>query len=95
MSKTKKKESKKFREIRDRIMECNEEALLANGFEAALIGYVEIFSKTIALYDKAKCLKILQRQGMSEDEASEFFEFNTQGAWMGEGTPAFATILRK
>ena len=32
---------------------------------------------------------------MEYDEAIEFFEFNTIGAWAGEGTPAFANIMRK
>jgi hypothetical protein len=27
--------------------------------------------------------------GMSEEEAEEFYEFNTIGAWMGDGTPIF------
>ncbi len=85
-----------FKEIKARIAECNEEALMADGFEDALIGYVEIYHDTIALYDKEKCLKILmKRDGMTAEEASEFFEFNTQGAYVGKGTPAFATIIKK
>lgn len=76
-----------FSDIKERITECNEEALLADGFEEALIGYVEIYYKTVALYDKAKCLEILQkRDGMTAEEASEFFEFNTQGR-TPESTP--------
>lgn len=82
-------------EIHDRIFELNEDALLADGFGDALIGYVEIFSKTLALYDKAKCLEILmKRDGMTEDEAVEFFDFNVTGSYVGDSTPAFATILR-
>lgn len=91
--KTKRKE---FLKIKEAVSNANEKALLANGFEDALIGYVEIFHRAIALYDKEKCLKILQeRDGMTEDEASEFFEFNIQGAYVGEETPGFATILRE
>lgn len=30
---------------------------------------------------------------MSEEEAEEFFEFNTQGAWVGKRTPVFLTLL--
>jgi hypothetical protein len=74
-------------------MEANEEALLADGFEGALIGIAEVFHTSVALYDKGKCLEILMlRDHMSHDEASEFFEFNVQGAYVGENTPAFATI---
>lgn len=87
------KSKEKFQEIVARLTEQNEKALLADGFEAALIGIVEIFHRSIALYDKEKCLEILmKRDGMSREDASEFFEFNVQGAYVGENTPAFATI---
>jgi hypothetical protein len=29
------------------------------------------------------------KQGMDEEEAEEFFSFNTLGAWVGENTPLF------
>lgn len=85
-----------FETIKGMIGDANEEALLADGFEDALIGYVEIFSKLIALYDKEKCIEILMvRDNMSYEDAYEYFEFNVTGSFVGEGTPAFATILRK
>ena len=31
----------------------------------------------------------MTRDGMSNDEAIEFFEFNIEGAWMGDTTPLF------
>ena len=93
-----------FNECRDLVQEGNEEALLADGFEDALIGTVELWMpsgngaapRTLALYDKAKCIDILvKRDGMSPDEAFEYLEYNTLGAYAGENTPAFATIFRK
>jgi hypothetical protein len=27
--------------------------------------------------------------GMTYEEAEEFYEFNTLGSWVGDGTPAF------
>jgi hypothetical protein len=70
------------------------EILLADGFEAALIGVVERCGMyPTALYDKDKCIGILvARDGMTQDEAEEFFEFNVLGAWVGAGTPCFATL---
>jgi hypothetical protein len=96
MKSTKKaSQSKEFTRIKETLAEIDEQILLADGFEEALIGYVEIFNKTIALYDRDKCLDILmKRDGMDYDSAVEFFEFNTTGAYVGEHTPAFATILR-
>ena len=71
-----------------------EEALLADGFEDALIGYVEVFNRTVALYDRAKCIEILMEDGMSDEEANEYFNYNVVGAYVGEATPAFATLVR-
>jgi hypothetical protein len=84
-----------FDELRNAVAEINPVALLADGYEDALIGYVERFGQPpIALYDRRKCIEILMlRDRMSYNEAEEFFEFNSIRAWMGENTPAFATIL--
>lgn len=79
---------------RDFISEVNEEMLFADGFDDALIGYVERFGQPpLALYDREKCIGILMQEGMSHEEAEEFFEFNVIGAWMGENTPCFATLM--
>lgn len=82
--------------IRDELAEIDEEILCADGFDEALIGYVERFGQpTIALYDLDKCYEVMmERDGMTYEEAAEYFEFNIIGAWMGEYTPAFATILK-
>lgn len=32
---------------------------------------------------------------MSKEEAEEYFEYNTLGAWFGEGTPMFATFINQ
>lgn len=68
-----------------------EELLLADGFEAALIGTGERCGQpTIAVYDREKCIEVLEkRDGMTQEEANEFFEFNVVGAWVGEQTPIF------
>jgi hypothetical protein len=42
-----------------------------------------------AVYDVQKCIANLMAKGMTEDEANEFFEFNTEGTWVGDGTPVF------
>ena len=70
--------------------------MLADGFEDALVGYVQRFDfeTPVALYDWDACLRILvERDGMSPEGAQEFFEYNTLGAWMGPGTPCFARLL--
>ncbi|WP_433358607.1 hypothetical protein [Streptosporangium sp. CA-115845] len=74
--------------------------LLADGFDDALIGVVEGWfagnvHTLVALYDVERCVQILMREGMDEEEAREFIDFNVTGAYVGEGTPAFATIYRQ
>lgn len=71
------------------------EALLADGFEAALVGYAERFSSgPLALYDRDECIQILiDRDGMTYEEAGEYFCFNVTGSWVGEKTPVFARFL--
>jgi hypothetical protein len=32
---------------------------------------------------------LVKRDGMSPEEAREFFEYNTVGSWVGEETPIF------
>tara|TARA_R110000744_G_scaffold241094_2_gene358444 strand:- start:1213 stop:1473 length:261 start_codon:yes stop_codon:yes gene_type:complete len=74
------------------LMEENDEYLMADGFDDAIIGTVERFGiDSIVLYDKFKCIDILmERHEMTEDEAIDFFYYNVLGSWIGEYTPAFA-----
>jgi hypothetical protein len=77
------------RERLDLWLEANDEGvLLADGFDEALVGIARIFNTLVAIYDRELCLVILQRD-MPYAEAEEFFEFNTQGAYVGEQTPGF------
>jgi hypothetical protein len=82
-------------EIAEELQELDETILTADGFENALIGYVQVFSRIVALYDRAKCISILmERDGMTHEDAEEYFDYNVVGAYVGEKTPAFATILK-
>jgi hypothetical protein len=80
----------------DEIAAIDENILVADGFEEALIGYAGVNGCTVALYDRDKCLSILvKRDAMTYVEAEEFFEYNVEGAYVGPNTPLFATILRR
>lgn len=66
------------------------DALLADGFESAFIGWGTQFSRAVAIYDYAKCVQILvTRDGMSPEDAMEFIEFNVTGSYCGDNTPVF------
>jgi hypothetical protein len=80
-------------ELREWIAEHNPDALLADGFEDAIVGVAERCGQpTLVVYDVARCLDILmQRHGMTDEAAAEYFSFNTLGAWVGEHTPLYLT----
>lgn len=73
----------------------DQEILLADGFEQAFMGVAESFgSAPKACYDSNKCIDILvERDGMTLEEAVEYFEFNVTGAYVGEFTPAFISLF--
>jgi hypothetical protein len=76
------------------LAELNGEALLADGLEAAMIGYtVNHHHAHVAVYDIDKCMSVLvERDKMTPDEADEFLSFNTLGAYVGENGPLFVRI---
>lgn len=73
--------------VLDRILEDHpdEEFLLADGFEEAIVGY-EITSMKI-IYDYNKMVEILVRDGLDEIDAIEYLDYNVLGAYVGEKTP--------
>ena len=71
------------------------EILLADDFDDAFIGTAERCGmQAVAAYDEQKCIEILMSQGMDEEEAREYFEYNTFGTWVGEKTPIFINLYR-
>lgn len=68
--------------------------LLADRFNDALIGTAERAGmRDVAAYDAEKCIQILiDRDGMSAQEAHEFFYFNVLGSWVGKKTPVFVWV---
>jgi len=77
-------------------------ALLADGFEDALIGYGTRFNYPVAVYDYERCIAILEEQFRLGDdeptddeerdyylEAVEYFDFNVGGGYYGDSTPVF------
>ena len=66
------------------------ELVLADGFDDCIVGIGRQFTRTFVVYDYEKVIKKLKkRDGMSDEEAVEWFEFNVVGAWVGESTPVF------
>lgn len=72
----------------------DEEMIIYPDLVDAFIGISWQFTNgPLATYDREKVLEIfMDRDGMSADEAAEFFEINTQSLWVGERTPVFVTF---
>lgn len=74
----------------DKLLKEREQSiLLADGLEEAFIGIGYQFHTPLAIYSKSKALQCLEKEGMSELEAIEFFDYNIAGAYVGEQTPIF------
>lgn len=70
------------------LLGSEDEILLADGFDEALIGHAAGMEPR-AVYDYDRCIDVLVEDGMTYEEALEYFEFNTVGAHVGEQTPVF------
>lgn len=78
---------KKFFEKYQHILE-EEEVLLAEGFDKALMGLDMISNR--AIYDSKKMIQILMKdESMTLQEAVEYLEYNTWNAYVGDKTPIF------
>ena len=93
---------------RDWIAERNPDALLADGFDQAILGICEVFgSPPVVAYDREECIQILIAQAhhpgnvsLLNDadyadlraQAETFFEINVAGSYMGAHTPAWIHI---
>ena len=63
-------------------------ALFFDGLDEALMGSGSQYSKKLlAVYSSSKIIKCLIREGMTEEEALEYYNFNIACAWVGDGTP--------
>jgi hypothetical protein len=68
--------------------------LKADGLDEAIIGQALVWlgneREEVLVYSCEKIMEILMvRDGMSQEEAHEFIEFNIEGAYMGNQTPIF------
>ena len=73
---------------KEHIADINSEALFADGFDDAIVGYDAVGFRVV--YDYDKCSDILmERDSMTEHEAHEYMEFNVVSAHVGDFTPIF------
>ena len=66
---------------------------MCDGFDDAIIGIAErINLGPVVAYSVEKIIDIMiTRDGMTYEDAYEYFDYNIRGAWVGENTPIFIT----
>lgn len=78
----------------DALLESRDESLLlADGFDDAFIGVSDRMNEPLlAVYSYDKMVEVLKsRDGMTDEEACEYIDFNVVGAWVGDRTPIWVT----
>ena len=78
--------------IIEKIAEINPKAITLEGLDKAIVGTSLTVDDELPrlAYSVEKILEILtNRDGMTRDEAQEFFDFNIFNAYMGEYNPSF------
>jgi hypothetical protein len=77
--------------------ETEETVLSADGLEGAIVGiaYPWQTQRTPTLvYNREKAIEIIMESSdCTHEEAEEYFEFNTAGAYVGSQTPIFITAI--
>jgi hypothetical protein len=80
-------------EILEHLAEYGEEALLMeprSEYDNCIIGVGHRFHDgPLAIYSCERIIAVLQADGMDEEDAVEWFDFNIIGGWNGAGTPIF------
>ena len=76
-------------DIEDLYSDDEPEMLFADGYDGAIEGVVWDGKRTRVVYRMESILEILMDQGMTYDEASEYFDFNVAGSHMGVYTPLY------
>ena len=80
----------------DLLSEYNNEMLFLDGYPFNCIVGVRLKKdcKIVSVYSDFDCINsLMENDGMSEEDAIEFFEYNTRGSYVGENTPAFITLF--
>lgn len=77
---------RRIEELKEVIGEYNPEAMFADGHDHAIMGYS---SDGRVVYSADQIIGGLMNQGMTNEEAVEYFGFNIECAYVGEYTPIY------
>jgi hypothetical protein len=65
--------------------------LKADGFDDAIIGFDDKQMRLI--YSMKKVIEILEKEGMNNEEALDYYYYNIHGAYMGDKTPIWCVDI--
>lgn len=70
------------------------EFVMVTGYNDCVVGVCDrAGNEPFLLYDREKLLEqTCEQEGWTMEEAVEWHEFNTFGAWYGDATPGFMTV---
>jgi len=77
------------KDIEDLYADDEPDIMFADGYDSAIEGVVWDGERTRVVYRMESILEILMDQGMTYDEASEYFDFNVAGSHVGVYTPLY------
>lgn len=81
---------------RDYLSEFEDDVMVLepSQFDEAIVGTVSRVDRSpVVCYSVDKIVEILMEDGMSQEEAYEYYEYNILGAYIGEGTPMFLASI--
>jgi hypothetical protein len=68
-----------------------EELLKADGFDDAIIGVEQTQLRLVYDIDKMRNI-LIEKEGMTFEDAMEYLDYNVFGAYVGEQTPLYVQI---
>lgn len=82
----------KRKAVEDRLLEIEEEAYVADGFDDAIIGLIEKSDACQVVYSTHAIIDILC-EDMDYESAWEYFEFNVRGSYIGSKEPLYMDLI--
>ena len=78
--------------VKDFLSDFGDDLIIMDGFDDCIEGVSIQFGQDYKVcYNLDKVINKLESDGMSHEEALEYFEFNQLGSYVGDKTPCFLT----
>ena len=74
--------------MKNKLVALDPELLFADGYDDCIIGMTFRADVPVVIYSADKMIEKLSND-MTPEEAQEFFDFNIEGAYMGDRTPVY------